>query len=60
MSDKIKITQIKGRIRTLVKQRKTLDALGLHGIRTSVIQTKSPALDGMLKVVTHLVKTEEV
>jgi ribosomal protein L30 len=33
--------------------------LGLRGIRKSVVQKKSPALDGMIRVVAHLVKVEE-
>jgi large subunit ribosomal protein L30 len=60
MADKIKITQIRSSVRRLKKQKATLAALGLHGIRKSVIKDKSPVTDGMLNVVSHLVKVEEV
>ena len=59
MAKKIKITQIKSSVRRLKKQKATLQALGLHGIRKSVIKEKSPVVDGMLNVVSHLVAVEE-
>ncbi len=59
MATKIKITQTKSTIRRLQKQRSTLRALGLHGIGKSVIQENTPAISGMLKIVSHLVTTED-
>lgn len=56
----VKITQIRSSIRCMQDQVRTLEALGLRGIRKSVVQKKTPALDGMLRVVGHLVKVEEV
>ncbi|MBF0433106.1 MAG: 50S ribosomal protein L30 [Fibrobacteria bacterium] len=60
MASKIKITQKKGLIRTLPKQRSTMEALGLHGIGKSVVKVHTPSISGMLKIVSHLVSTEEV
>jgi large subunit ribosomal protein L30 len=55
----VKITQIRSSVRCLEAQVNTLRALGLRGIRKSVVRKKSPALDGMIRVVAHLVKVEE-
>jgi large subunit ribosomal protein L30 len=58
--DSVKITQIRSSARCIQAQVRTLRALGLRGIRKSVVQKKNPALDGMIRVVAHLVKVEEV
>ncbi len=60
METRLKITQIRSSNRCLEKQIRTLEALGLRRIRHAVVQKKSPALEGMLKVVGHLVRVEEV
>ncbi len=60
METQLKITQVKSSIRTLQHQKRTLEALGLRGVRKSVVQRKTPTLEGMLKNVLHLVKIEEV
>jgi large subunit ribosomal protein L30 len=56
---KVKITQIQSEVRSLVKQKRTLEALGLRGIHKSVVKEKNATLDGMVRVVAHLVKVEE-
>jgi large subunit ribosomal protein L30 len=58
--ENVKITQIRSSARCIQAQVRTLQALGLRGIRKSVVQKKSPALNGMIRVVAHLVKVEEV
>ena len=60
METHVRITQIRSANRCIVKQIRTLEALGLRRIRHTVVQKKSPALQGMLKVVAHLVRIEEV
>ncbi len=60
MSDTVKITQKVSSIRCLIKQKRTLQALGLRGVRKSVVLKKGPALTGMLRVVAHLVQVEDV
>jgi large subunit ribosomal protein L30 len=57
---KVKITQVKSRNNRLVKQQRTLEALGLRGIRKSVIKEDNVSLRGMIRVVEHIVKVEEV
>jgi large subunit ribosomal protein L30 len=60
MSKKIRITQVKGTIRTLPVHRANIAALGLHGIGTVTEKTLNPAIEGMLRKVNHLVKIEEI
>ena len=60
MADKIKITQVKSSIRQKSKKVKTLEALGLRGIRKSVIKNNDKVTQGMLTVVSHLVTVEDV
>ncbi|GEM_PF-6828866 len=60
MAAKLKITQLVSEVRSKVKQKRTLEALGIHGIRKFVVREKSATLDGMIRVVAHLVKVEEV
>jgi large subunit ribosomal protein L30 len=60
MPKKIKITQLKSNIRSLKKQKATLEALGLRGIRKSVVKEETPVVSGMINVVSHLVNVEDV
>jgi large subunit ribosomal protein L30 len=55
---KIKITQTKSRIGATERQRKNLDALGLHRIDQTVEHEDSPVVLGMVEKVRHLVKIE--
>ncbi len=55
---KIKITQTRSRIGATERQRKNLDALGLHRINQSVEHDDSPVVLGMVEKVRHLVKIE--
>ena len=57
--EKIKITQVKSSIRQKSKKVKTLEALGLRGIRKSVVKNNDKAIQGMLTVVSHLVTVED-
>jgi large subunit ribosomal protein L30 len=57
---KLKITQLVSEVRSSVKQKRTLEALGLRGVRKSVVKDKNVSLDGMIRVIAHLVKVEEV
>jgi large subunit ribosomal protein L30 len=57
---KLRITQIRGTIRTRPEHRGTLRALGLRRIHASVEHEDSPALQGMLRRVASLVRVEEV
>ena len=55
MAKEIKITLVRGLSGTLPVQRKTIKALGLGKISSS-----NPVNLGMVRVVSHLVKVEEV
>lgn len=55
---KIKITQTKSRIGATERQRRNLDALGLHRINQAVEHEDSPIVLGMVEKVRHLVKIE--
>jgi len=50
---------VKSTIGAVKKQQATVEALGLHKIGQSKVFTDSEVLQGMLKVVSHLVKVEE-
>ena len=57
---KVRITQVKGTIHTQPKHRANIAALGLHGIGTSNELTLTPAIQGIINVVRHMVKVEEI
>ena len=57
--ENVKITQLRSSARCLEKQVLTLKALGLKRIRDVAVLKKSPSLDGMIRVVAHLVKVEK-
>ena len=56
---KLKVTLVKSTIGCLDKQKKTVQALGLKKIRSSVVVSDTPAMRGMIFVVKHLVTVEE-
>ncbi len=56
---KLRITLVRSAIGYSEKHKETVRALGLHRIRQTVEQVDSPALQGMLRKVNHLVKVEE-
>ncbi len=57
---KVKITQVKSPIGYRKKTKNTLIALGLTKMNQSVVKKNDSAINGMLNVVKHLVKIEEV
>ena len=54
----LKITQIRSVIDRPVKQKRTIEALGLGRPNNSRIVEDTPQIRGMLKVVEHLLKVE--
>ena len=50
----VKITQVRGTIDRPEVQKRTIKALGLGKINKSVVREASPALQGMLNKVSHL------
>ncbi|AEC02896.1 50S ribosomal protein L30 [Parasphaerochaeta coccoides] len=56
----IQIKLVKSVIGSLPAQRKTVKALGLGRIGSIVVQEPTPSILGMVRVVSHLVKVEEI
>jgi|TARA_B110000305_G_C18830839_1_gene355660 large subunit ribosomal protein L30 len=57
---KVKITQVKSKIRRPVNQKLTLEALGIKKMGQTVEKEATPQILGMINTVSHLVKVEEV
>lgn len=53
---KIKIKQVKSRINRPVRQKRTLDALGLRKLNQVVEKEDTPQVLGMINKVRHLVE----
>ncbi len=60
MAKKIRIRLVRSTIGTLPAQRATVRSLGLRKIGSTTEQEASPAVLGMVKVVSHLVSVEEI
>lgn len=56
----VKITQIKSGIDRSERQKRTLKALGLKKLNSSVEKELTPQIQGMITKVLHLVKVEEI
>ena len=57
---KIKITQVRSRIGSTKRQKRTLDALGLRKMNRTVEVESTPQILGMVAKVRHLVTVEEL
>ena len=57
---KIKITQIKSAIKKPVRQKRTLEALGIRKLHQTIEVEATPQILGMVNKVSHLVEVEEV
>ena len=60
MAGELKITLVKSTIGALPKHRKTVQALGLKKLNSSVVRQNNAATLGMDNQVKHLVKVEEI
>ena len=56
---KIKVTQIKSRIGSSKRQKRTLDALGLTRMNKTIEVEATPQIMGMVNKVIHLVNIEK-
>jgi large subunit ribosomal protein L30 len=56
----LKITLVKSTNKVVEKQKATVRALGLKKIGSTVTQPDNDQIKGMIKVVSHLVKVEEI
>ena len=57
---KLKITQVRSAIRRDEKQKRTIEALGLHRLHQTVIHQDAPQIRGMVRKVAHLLHVEEI
>jgi len=57
---KIRITQVKSKNGKPERQKRTLEALGIHKLNHSVEVEATPPILGMVKKVSHLVKVENI
>lgn len=57
---KVKIKQVRSKIRRPGNQKKTLEALGLRKIGQVVEHEDTPSIMGMIKTVEHLISVEKI
>jgi large subunit ribosomal protein L30 len=57
---KIKITQVKSAIKKPVRQKRTLEALGIRKLHQTIEVEATPQILGMVNKIGHLLKVEEV
>lgn len=57
---KLKIQQVRSKIGSTVRQKKTLEALGLRKINWVVEHESTPQIEGMVEKVRHLVVVEKI
>jgi large subunit ribosomal protein L30 len=57
---KLKVTQIKSKIGSTKRQKRTLEALGIKRMHNTVEVEETPQIKGMIKKVQHLLNVEEV
>ena len=57
---KIRVTQVKSAIKKPLRQKRTLEALGLRKLHQTIEVEGTPQVRGMVAKVSHLVVVEEV
>ncbi|MCB0459033.1 MAG: 50S ribosomal protein L30 [Flavobacteriaceae bacterium] len=57
---KIRVKQVRSKIKRPQDQKRTLEALGLHKMEQVVEHEATPAILGMVNKVKHLISVEEV
>ena len=60
MAGKLKITLVKSMIGRPEKHRRVLRGMGLNKVNRSVELENTPAVQGMINTVSHLVQAEEI
>ncbi len=59
-SGKLKVTQVRSLSGRPDKHRRTIEALGLKRLQSSVVHDDTPAIRGMIKQVIHLISVQNV
>ncbi len=57
---KLRVTQIKSKIKSTKRQKRTLEALGIKRMHHTVELDDTPQIKGMIKKVEHLIKVEQI
>ena len=57
---KLRVTLVKSTISAVPKNKKTVEALGLRKVNKTVELPDNDSVRGMLRMVNHLVKVEEI
>jgi len=57
---RIRITQIKSKNGKPERQKRTLEALGIHKLNHSVEHEATPQIIGMVEKIRHLIKVESI
>jgi large subunit ribosomal protein L30 len=57
---RLRVTYVKSAIGYNVKQKQTIEALGLRRLQQVIVHPDTPSVRGMLNKVSHLVQVEEV
>jgi len=60
MARMLRIQQVRSTINCKTDMKRTIKALGLRRIRHTVVQPDNPQIRGMVFLVKHLVKVEEI
>ena len=60
MAGKVKIKQVKSKIGSTQRQKRTLQALGLNKMNSTVEVEATPQIMGMVEKVKHLITVEEI
>jgi len=56
---KITITQVKSKIRSTKRQKRTLEALGIKRMNNPVVVENNPQILGMISKVNHLLRVDK-
>jgi len=57
---KIKITQVRSAVGRPIRQKRSLESLGLHKMHQTVEHEATPQIEGIVNAVKHLVTVEEL
>ena len=57
---KVKLTLVKSTIKRTLRQKRTVEALGLGKLNSSVEHEATPQIKGMITKVGHLLKVENI
>lgn len=60
MAKQLSITQVRSGVGKKFKHRRTLEALGFKKHQQTVVHEDNPAIRGMVRQVSHLVRVEEI